>query len=61
MRPEVRYLSDGPLDVKMGYRETYAPGDALLERMESMWIVKVASVPRICWEMLGLLHSRSGT
>ena len=44
VRPEVRYLSDGPLDVKMGYRETYAPGDALLERMESMWIVKVASV-----------------
>ena len=47
VRPEVRYLSDGPLDAKMGCRETYAPGDALLERMDSMWIVKVASAPRI--------------
>lgn len=43
VRPEVRGMYKGS-EIKVQWRETLAPGEAVLERSTSMWVVKMASV-----------------
>jgi len=44
VRPEVRAMSKGPMEMKLRCLETYAPGDALMERTNCMWIIRLAAV-----------------
>eukprot|EP00435_Cladocopium_sp_Y103_P027844 s2366_g6.t2 len=44
VRPEVRHLFQGPLEMELGHVKTFAPGDALMDRGNSMWMVRVAAV-----------------
>ena len=43
VRPEVRAMSKGPMEMKLRCLETYAPGDALMERTNCMWIIRLAA------------------
>lgn len=43
VRPEVRAMYEGS-EIKVQWRETLAPGEAVLERSTSMWVMKMASV-----------------
>ena len=43
---EVRHLLQGPLETGLRHLETFAPGDALLDRSNSMWMVRMAAAPR---------------
>jgi len=45
VRPEVfGNLSPGPLETGLRHLATFAPGDALLDRSNSMWMLRVAAV-----------------
>eukprot|EP00434_Breviolum_minutum_P006348 symbB.v1.2.005601.t1/scaffold326.1/size228935/23 len=44
VRPEVRAMSKGPMELTLKCKSIHAPGDAILERTNSMWIIRVASV-----------------
>jgi len=44
VRPEVRAMSQGPMEMTLKCKSIHAPGDATLERTNSMWVVRVASV-----------------
>lgn len=47
VRPEVfGNLSPGPLETGLRHLATFAPGDALLDRSNSMWMLRVAATPR---------------
>ena len=39
-------LSPGPLETGLRHLATFAPGDALLDRSNSMWMLRVAAAPR---------------
>lgn len=44
VRPEVRAMSQRPMEMTLKCESIHAPGDATLERTNSMWVVCVASV-----------------
>ena len=66
VRPEVRAMVPPGLgrasgcEVDLQHLETYAPGDALIHRRNSMWILRLGAAPRpgvknsaVQWEHMG--------
>lgn len=43
VRPEVQATFEGDMEVTLRCLETHAPGDALIERTNSMWILRFAA------------------
>eukprot|EP00435_Cladocopium_sp_Y103_P030203 s2366_g7.t1 len=43
VRPEVQAMFEGDSEITLQCLETYAPGDALIERTNSMWILRFAA------------------
>jgi len=52
VRPEVQATFEGEMEMTLRCLETHAPGDALIERTNSMWILRFAAEAWQGWWMV---------
>jgi hypothetical protein len=52
VRPEVQATFEGDMEMTLRCLETHAPGDALIERTNSMWILRFAAEAWQGWWMV---------